>query len=294
MVSPLAFLVFDGNTEAVNDRSRALGGVGTGKAYARVLQGLCGDLGRVARCVVVAPADNGAGCLPVGVALEDFDAIVWTGSALNVYAGGPEVEAQIEFARAAFDSAAPVFGSCWGLQVMTAALGGVVRANPKGREIGIGRAITLTDIGRGHPMYRGKPGPFDAITVHLDEIETAPPGGVVLAANAVSAIQGMDIRQGKKSFWGVQYHPEFDLAEIARVHQRYGSRLIDEGFFGDARELETYIDGLFELDGNPEDAALAQKMRIGIDVLDPVRRMAELRNWIAVKVIGDEAAVYPR
>lgn len=294
MVSPLAFLVFDGNTEAVNDRSRALGGLGTGEAYARVLQDLCGDFGRSARCVVAAPADGGAGCLPAGVALSDFDAIVWTGSALNVYVGGPEVDSQIEFARAAFDSMVPVFGSCWGLQVMVAALGGVVRENPKGREIGIGRAIALTDAGRDHPMYRGKPGPFDAITVHLDEIETAPPGGAILAANAMSAIQGMEIRQGDRSFWGVQYHPEFDLAEIARVYQRYGSRLLDEGFFTDAREFEAYIDDLFHLNSNPEDATLARKMKIGPDVLDPSQRMAELRNWIAVKVIGGDAANLPR
>ena len=44
-----------------------------------------------------------------------------------------------------------MFGSCWGLQVITAAAGGSVRKNPKGREIGFGRGIRLTEAGRKHP-----------------------------------------------------------------------------------------------------------------------------------------------
>ena len=89
----------------------------------------------------------------------------------------------------------PLFGSCWGLQVVTVAAGGTVRANPKGREIGIGRRIALTPAGREHPMYAGKASVFDAVTVHLDEVETLAPGTTVLAANAQSDVQAAEIRQ---------------------------------------------------------------------------------------------------
>ena len=63
------------------------------------------------------------------------------------------------------------------------AAGGTAR-NPKGREIGFGRGIRLTDAGRKHPMYVGKAEVFNAPTVHLDEVETLAPGTTVLATNA--------------------------------------------------------------------------------------------------------------
>ena len=47
-------------------------------------------------------------------------------------------------------------GDFGGATVVTVAAGGVVRANPKGREIGVGRRIALTRAGRDHPMYAGK------------------------------------------------------------------------------------------------------------------------------------------
>ena len=86
--------------------------------------------------------------LPQGVALDDFDGIVITGSPLSVYQRVVEVTRQIELAHLAFESEVPTYGSCWGMQLMTAALGGAVRRNPQGREIGIARNIALTVHGR--------------------------------------------------------------------------------------------------------------------------------------------------
>ena len=60
----------------------------------------------------------------------------------------PSVTRQIDFARAAFAAGVPVRGSCWGLQLAVAALGGSVRRNPRGRELPIARAITVTEAGR--------------------------------------------------------------------------------------------------------------------------------------------------
>ena len=92
---------------------------------------------------------------------------------------------QIELIRAALKTGTPLFGSCWGLQIITAAAGGSVRKNPKGREIGFGRSIRLTEAGRKHPMYAGKLDVFNAPTVHLDEVEALAPGTTVLATNGI-------------------------------------------------------------------------------------------------------------
>ena len=54
---------------------------------------------------------------------------------------------QVELARAVYKSGTPFFGSCWGLQVATVAAGGSVRQNPRGREVGIARDLTLTSAG---------------------------------------------------------------------------------------------------------------------------------------------------
>ena len=188
------------------------------KGYAELLQELLPD----AIVDICFPGDPGAN-LPNGEALEGYDGVAITGSGLHVYDDIPEVTRQIELTRAVLDAGTPVFGSCWGLQVLTVAAGGVVRKNPKGREIGFGRRIKLTEPGRKHPMYVGKPEVFNAPTVHLDEVETIAPGTTVLATNEVSDVQSAEIRVNGAVAWGVQYHPEYPLREIAAIVRRIGA-----------------------------------------------------------------------
>src|SRR5512146_464992 len=73
------------------------------------------------RCTPLNIADGEA--LPFGATLADFDAVMIPGSPLHVYDPEPAVTRQIEFTRAAFAAGVPVWGSCWGLQVATVALG---------------------------------------------------------------------------------------------------------------------------------------------------------------------------
>ncbi len=204
MSSP-RLLVCEGNTAELRAKQVEAGGVAMSDGYADLLRKLLPD----AVVDICYPADPGAN-LPLG-GIEGYDGVAITGSALNVYDGGPAIEPQIELARAVLKSKTPLFGSCWGLQVVTVAAGGTVRPNPKGREIGIGRRIALTQAGREHPMYAGKAGVFDAVTVHLDEVETLAPGTTVLASNAVSDVQSAEIKVDGATAWCVQYHPEFTL-----------------------------------------------------------------------------------
>jgi gamma-glutamyl-gamma-aminobutyrate hydrolase PuuD len=52
---------------------------------------------------------------------------MFSGSPLHIYDRTLEVTRQIDFARAAFTAGLPAWGSCWGLQLATVALGGTVR-----------------------------------------------------------------------------------------------------------------------------------------------------------------------
>ena len=217
--------------------------------------------------------------------LEGYDGIAITGSSLNIYDGGPHITRQIELARAGLEAGTPMFGSCWGLQVITTAAGGRVHRNPRGREIGFGRRIGLTAAGRGHPMYERKVEVFDALTVHLDEVETMAPNMQVLAANSISQVQAAEIRCNGTIAWGVQYHPEYTLHDMAATVRRYGKRMVDDGFFSRESELIYYAEELEMLHSNPRNQALAWKHGIDSSVLDKSVRVKEIENWIEHQVL---------
>ena len=277
-------LVLEGNTPEARAEHVAHGGTVASQGYTALLQELLPG----AVIDICFPADAGVN-LPTGAALEGYDGVAITGSSLHVYEGGPAVTQQIELARSILAANTPVFGSCWGLQVLTVAAGGSVRRNPKGRELGFGRSISLTEAGRKHPMYNGKHGIFNAPTVHLDEVETIAPGTTVLATNAVSDVQSAEIRCNGAVAWGVQYHPEYPLCEVATIVRRIGKRLISEGFFLDEADINSFAGDLDVLDADPTTKRLAWRYGISKNVLDKRLRTGELPNWIENQVLPTRA-----
>ena len=273
-------LVIEGNPPATMAEHVAAGGTVASRNYADLLS----DLMPGATVDVCYPADPTA-ALPAGEALEGYDGIAITGSGLHVYHGGPEVTRQIDLVRAALHTGTPLFGSCWGLQVITVAAGGVVRRNPQGREIGFGRGIRLTEHGRKHPMYVGKADVFNAPTVHLDEVEMLPPGSTVLASNATSSVQAAEIRTNGSVAWAVQYHPEYPLRELAAIVRRIGTRLIGEGFFADETDMTSFAEDLDALDRDPECKRLSWRHGISQNVLNKKLRVSEVANWIEFQVL---------
>jgi GMP synthase (glutamine-hydrolysing) len=274
----------EGNSPATRAQQLAAGGTVASQGYSDLLQ----DLLPGVVVDICFPGDPGAN-LPDGAALADYDGVAITGSGLHVYDNGPEVTRQIELTRAVLDAGVPVFGSCWGLQVLTVAAGGSVRKNPKGREIGFGRGIRLTEAGRKHPMYAGKPDVFNAPTVHLDEIDAVAPGTTVLASNHMSTVQSAEIRVNGCAAWGVQYHPEYPLREVAAIVRRIGPRLIGEGFFLDEADIGIFAGDLDALDRNPADKRLSWRHGISQNVLDKRLRTGEVANWLEFQVLPTRA-----
>ena len=271
-------LVIDGNVAEMRARQVAALGYDTGTGYARVLRRLDASLH-----VDVLTAADGA-TLPPGVALDSYHGVTMTGSALNVYNGGAPVTRQIELAKAVFAAGVPYFGSCWGLQVAVTAAGGEVRANPRGREFGFGRRILLSDAGREHPLFAGKPATFEAPTIHRDEIATLPAGAATLATNDFG-LQAAAFTHGRGTFWGVQYHPEYSFIDIAAVAERYGQTLVTEGMFRDTAELATFAADLRALQSNPSDSPLVWKYGLGTTLRSESLRLTEILNWLQVQVL---------
>jgi GMP synthase (glutamine-hydrolysing) len=274
-MNPPRILVIDGNRAATREQQVAAGGQPSGEGYARTLESLA-----EVKCDIVRPAD---GEVRLERALALYDGVAITGSALNVYDGGAHIERQIELARATFAAGVPFFGSCWGMQVAVSAAGGRVRPNPRGREFGFARRIELNEAGRAHPMFGGKPAVFEAITVHRDDITELPAGARVLASSDMG-VQAIELRHGRGTFWGVQYHPEYTFAEIAATALRYGQTLIDDGLFESRAELEAFAAELRTLMRHPHDRRLCWKHGLGPALQEGSVKLAELSNWLTLQV----------
>ncbi len=223
--------------------------------------------------------------LPAGVALESYDAYVWTGSDLTIYHDDPRVTRQIELAQAIYRVGRPMYGSCWGVQMAAVAAGGEVEKNPNGREWGIARDIRLTEEGKKSLLHAGKPERFDGFIMHLDEVTHIPSGGKLLATNEHTRVQALEVKHEKGTFWATQYHPEYNLYEMARLIAARAEPLVKEGFFPDTQAVAAYADKMRKLHEQPDSAQLRRELSVGPDILDPEIRECELRNWIDYLVL---------
>jgi len=274
-------LIIDGNQAEIRNHHVTLGGTDSGDGYAATLKRMAPDI----EVDIVRPAD-GEVKLPEGVALHDYDGVVITGSALNIYNRVPPVERQIELAKAVFAAGVPCFGSCWGLQVGVTAAGGSVVRNPRGREFGFARRIALNDEGRHHAMFEGKPDVFEAVTVHVDIVDSLPSNATALAHNDMG-LQAAEIRFPRGgSFWGVQYHPEYSVGEAAAMARRYADVLLRDALVKDRSELDALIADLQEFERNPGNPRLNWRFGVGVAITDKQIKLAEIRNWLERKVLG--------
>ena len=277
----LKFLVVEGYGKSSRDEL-AVGGMSLASdLYRQMLLSLAPN----AIVDIVTPADADAR-VPSGVELKSYDGAAMTGSNLSVAdSDNPAVRSQIELQREFFRQGVPSFGSCWALQVGTVAAGGKVDINPKGREMGFGRKIRLTDDGMNHPMYRGKNKVFDVFASHEDEVSVPPPNSKVLAANSVSEVQALEISHDNGIMWSIQYHPEYNTKEMAALIRCREERLIRMGFFADASEIKAYTKRLDALSEDPNRKDAAWNLGIDEDILDEEVRRLEARNWIEFLVL---------
>ncbi|WP_343080816.1 type 1 glutamine amidotransferase [Ostreiculturibacter nitratireducens] len=203
-----------------------------------------------------------------GALLEDAfaesDGIIFTGSSVEWNTAAPEAEAIRGAMRMAFATGRPIYGSCNGLQLAAVVLGGTVGASLNGREDGIAREIIVTEAGRAHPMLRGRAEVYSALCVHRDEVQGLPEGAILLSGNAHSPVQAMAYERDLVTFWGSQYHPEYEPDYLARVLE---SRGID---LEDCQAIRVCA----------EDAVAAQRAGTRTEEMKPEVRRTELRNWL--------------
>lgn len=271
MTQTLNLLIAESEPREARDQRRDATGRSSGESYVDALRAIVPD----ARFDLYKPAEPGG--LPQ--ALEGYDGVFLAGSPLHLYHDNHEVRANVAFMRAVFASGTPSFGSCAGLHIAAVAAGGMVRPNPAGHEVGLARRITPTAAGTRHPLLDGRPPAYDAPAVHGDEVGALPPeGAVLLAGNAASAIQAAEIRCGAGTFWGVQYHPELPLEDVAQAIRRQAEELVGRGLARDEGDVAAQA-ALFEALGRaPDRLDLAWRLGVDREVVEDGRRRTELAN----------------
>ena len=274
MSDPFHVLVAESEPPQARERRRESARYSAGESFARTLAwlspGICVDRAK--------PADADSAVIsPAEIAL--YDAVFLTGSPLHVYDDTPEVRREIAFMRAVYASGTPAFGSCAGLQVATVAAGGTVRPMGDRREAGFARRLWKTADGRDHPLLAGRPPVWDAPAVHTDEVEALPQGAILLASNATTRVQAAEIRHDRGIFWGVQYHPELSLAEIAAALRRQSGDLLEHGLARDEAAVEAHAALVDSLDTDPDRLDLAWRLGLDEQVTDKALRSTELANF---------------
>ena len=139
-------------------------------------------------------------------------AFILSGGPASVYdEGAPTLPSYV------IDSGLPVLGICYGMQLLTHALGGRV-APSRAREYGHAM-LDVTEAGS--PLFRDLPTTLPVWMSHGDRIEELPPGFRAIAQSANAPVAGMADDEGRLA---IQFHPEV-------VHTPQGDQLIHNFVF---------------------------------------------------------------
>ncbi len=130
------------------------------------------------------------------VTSKNPEAIILSGGPSSVYAAGAPT-----FDSSIFDLGIPVFGICYGFQVMAAALGGVVSQTGKSE---FGRTPLKSE--NSSKVFHSLPTEQLVWMSHGDAVTQAPHGFTVCAATKDTAISAFENESAQLA--GVQFHPE--------------------------------------------------------------------------------------
>lgn len=180
---------------------------------------------------VVVDAENGEPLPDV----RGYAGVLVTGSAAYVTDRADWSERSAAWLRGAVHGGTPVFGICYGHQLLAHALGGQVDYNPAGRESGT-IELSLDPAAGDDPLFKGLPSRFPAHATHLQSVLRAPDGAAVLARSPLDGCHAF--RWGDRA-WGVQFHPEFATHHMRGYVRARAQCIVQHG--GCARSIERAV-----------------------------------------------------
>jgi len=118
----------------------------------------------------------------------------------------------------------PVFASCYGFQVAVEALGGKVIEDKARMEMGT-YPLSLTAEAAHDLLFHDVPDGFWAVSGHKERALTMPDAAIPLAFSDLCPYHAFKI--SGQPFYGFQFHPEVDPADLTARITRYQARYLD-------------------------------------------------------------------
>jgi GMP synthase (glutamine-hydrolysing) len=151
------------------------------------------------------------GVFPENVSAHD--GYVITGSRYSVYEDRPWIKELLELVREIHRREIRLVGVCFGHQAVALALGGEVKLNPKGWDIGL-KELTLTEAAKGLASFRKASNPTRVLVSHMDTVTRMPDEAVRLAYSDRTEFEMFTLGPSVLSLQG---HPEYDNEVIEEI-----------------------------------------------------------------------------
>jgi len=143
------------------------------------------------------------------IAARKPKALVFTGGPASVYEqGAPHCD------PAVFSLGIPIFGICYGMQLMAYLLGGEVSPSER-KEFG----RTEIQVNGDAPLFEGLPRDLVGWMSHGDHVLRVPDGFQVTATTRTTPVAAM--ADTKRKLYGVQFHPEKSGPSGAKVLENF-------------------------------------------------------------------------
>ncbi|HVI52610.1 MAG TPA: type 1 glutamine amidotransferase [Candidatus Sulfotelmatobacter sp.] len=136
--------------------------------------------------------------------VEACDGYVVTGSRFSAMDETPWMLHLEQFLRDAVDKDRPVFGICFGHQILAKALGGEVRQAEQGWQLG----LKTYQVVKRPDWMADAPDTLRINAIHQDQVVRAPDGAEIIATSPQCPVAGLVY--GDKAV-SLQAHPEFTL-----------------------------------------------------------------------------------
>ncbi len=157
---------------------------------------------------------------------EECAGVVITGSHAMVTENLPWSVKLEKWLKLLLNAQIPIFGICYGHQLLARAAGGRVDFHPQGEEIGT-VCVQLLPGCSNDPIFQSLPQSFLAHVSHLQTVLQLPKAAIRLAANTHEPNHAF--RLGECA-WGVQFHPEYNVGIMRSYIQEQANELELAGF----------------------------------------------------------------
>ncbi|HEX7481209.1 MAG TPA: glutamine amidotransferase [Polyangiales bacterium] len=161
---------------------------------------------------------------------QSVPGVVVTGSQSMVTDRAEWSERTAEWLRRCVELGKPVLGICYGHQLLAHALGGEVRDNPRGREIGT-TDVTLNAAAKNDPLFGRFADVLHVPVCHMQSVTKLPAGAQLLGQTSLDPHHVFRVGE---CAWGVQFHPEFDANIVRGYIDARREQIVAEGLDADA------------------------------------------------------------